>query len=200
MKSAVILAGGKSTRMGFDKRKAKFRGKSLIYWSYKALKEIVDEVILSVAYDGEIPELESDFGKRVIIVGDDKPDMGPIYGILTSFKKVQNEYVAVIPCDSPFIKTELYIKLFELAQGFDGAVPMINEYWEPLHAVYRREAMLQAIDKTFAEGKRSISNTYKYMRIKELSENEIKDFDPMLLSFININSKKDLEVASKISL
>lgn len=200
MKSAVILAGGKSTRMGFDKRKAKFRGKSLVYWSYQALEDIVDEVILSVAQNGEMSELESNFGEKVIIARDEKPDMGPIYGILMSFQKAKGEYVAVSPCDSPFIKTELYIRLFELANGFDGAVPMINNYWEPLHAVYRREAMIQAIEKTFAEGRRSVTNTFKYLNIKKLSENEVRNFDPELLSFTNINSRKDLEKASRIPL
>ncbi|UCE75117.1 MAG: hypothetical protein JSV56_05280, partial [Methanomassiliicoccales archaeon] len=100
------------------------------------------------------------------------------------------------PCDSPFIKRELYLKLFELAKGSDGAVPEIKGYWEPIHAVYRRDAMIDAIKKALAEGKTRPKDTYRYLKLTKLEETKIKSFDPELRSFVNINSLQDLAKAS----
>ena len=198
MKSAVILAVGKSTIMGIDKCTVLFHGKPLICWPYNVIKNVVDEVLFSVSINRETTALREYFDKKVGIVIDEKPDLGPISGILASFRKAKGEYVALAPCDSPLIKIELYLRLFEIAKGHDGAVPLINAFWEPLHGVYKREAMIKAIEKILSEGKSRPIDTYKYLNIRELTEEEIKDFDPKLVSFVNINSLKDLVKASSI--
>ncbi len=119
MKSGVILAGGKSTRMGIDKCTVLFCGKPLIFWSYKALRDVADEVIISVSKGRESSPLETFFGGNVKIVRDEKPDLGPLSGMLSSFKKAKGEYVILTPCDSPLIKSELYLKLFEMVNESD---------------------------------------------------------------------------------
>ncbi len=196
MKSGVILAGGKSTRMGIDKCTVLFCGKPLIYWPYAVLKDVADEVILSVSIYGEKLPYKIFFGGEIEVVRDEKPNLGPLSGMLSSFKEAKGEYVALAPCDSPLIKTELYMKLFEMAKGSDGAVPVVNGYWEPLHGVYKRETMIKAIEKVLSEGKSRPIDTYEYLNIRKLTQDKIKDFDSKLLSFININSFQDLAKAS----
>ena len=198
MRSGVILAGGKSRRMGIDKCTVLFLGKPLIYRPYKVLYEVADEVILSVSISREkLPYIEF-FGEEIEMVRDETRDLGPISGMLSSFKRAKGEYVALAPCDSPFLKTELYLKLFEMAEGSDGAVPMVNGYWEPLHGVYKRETMIKAIERVLSEGKSRPIETYRYLDIKALTQDKIEDFDPQLKSFVNINSEKDLAEASSI--
>lgn len=197
MKSAVILAGGQSQRMGINKCTLLFFEEPLIYWPFNVLRNIADEVIVSVSTEEDIIGLEDLLGD-ITLVQDEKPKSGPISGILTSFNEVKGEYVAISPCDTPFIKGELFERLFERAEGYDGAVPEINGYWEPLHAVYRRKSMIKAINKVLADGKKSPQGTYKHLDIQKLREEEIKEFDSELLSFFNINSKQDLEKASEI--
>ncbi|UCG69860.1 MAG: molybdenum cofactor guanylyltransferase [Thermoplasmata archaeon] len=198
MKSAVILAGGKSTRMGIDKCIILFHGKPLIYWPYSILKNVTEELIISVSCNEETTPLKEYFGQNVEIVTDEIPDLGPISGILSSFTQVKGEYVALSPCDSPLIKSELYQRLFDKANGADGAVPLIGSYWEPLHGVYKKDAMLSAIKNILAEGKCRFQDTFKYLNIREFTEEDIKDIDPNLYSFVNINSFQDLTKASSI--
>jgi molybdopterin-guanine dinucleotide biosynthesis protein A len=196
MKSAVILAGGKSTRIGIDKCTVLFHGKPLIYWPVNILKEITDEVIISVSMKKDVTPLKNFFKDEVSIINDERSDYGPIEGILSSFKMAKGEYVALAPCDSPLILTELYRRLFDLADGYDGAVPMVNGFWEPLHSVYKREPMISAVKKAMGIGKNRPIDTYEYMNIKELSQDEIMQFDPNMASFVNINILSDLQKAS----
>jgi molybdopterin-guanine dinucleotide biosynthesis protein A len=196
MKSAVILAGGKSKRIGIDKCTVLFHGKPLIYWPVNILKEITDEVIISVSMNKDTTVLKNFFKDEVSIINDESSDYGPIEGILSSFKMAKGEYVALAPCDSPLILAELYRRLFELADGYDGAVPRVNGLWEPLHSVYRKEPMISAVEKAIKIGKNRPIDTYEYLNIKELSHDEIMQFDPSLASFVNINLLSDLQKAS----
>lgn len=198
MNSGVILAGGKSSRMGVDKCGVLFCGKPLIFWSYTKIKDIVDEIIISIAEDKDTEPLARLLGEDIQFALDEKPNLGPLSGIYSSFKKAKGEYIAVIPCDSPLVKSKLYTKLFELALGYDGAVPIIGGYFEPLHGIYKRDTMLGAIEKVFDKGMARPKDTYEYLEIKGLHEKEIKTFDPELNSFFNINSFADLACASGI--
>lgn len=182
--------------MGIDKCTVLFHGKPLIYWSYIAMRDIADELIISVSMDSSPPPFNNVLGEDIKIVKDEKSDLGPISGLLASFKKAEGEYVAVAPCDTPFVKTELYQRLFELAKKSDGAVPEVKGYWEPLHGVYRRKALIKAIKSAFAEGKTRPKDTYRYLKLTKLEETKIKSFDPELRSFVNINSLQDLAKAS----
>jgi molybdopterin-guanine dinucleotide biosynthesis protein A len=196
MKSAVILAGGKSTRMGINKCTVLFHGKPLIYWPVTLLKDVVDEVIISVAMNNEASVLEDYFKDKVNIVNDERSDFGPLMGILSSFKRAKGEYIALAPCDSPLIPAKLYERLFDLATGYDGAVPFVNGFWEPLHGVYKRETMISAIEKVIQIGKARPIDTYEFLNIRKLSQDEIMAFDPELASFVNINFLGDLQKAS----
>ncbi len=178
--------------MGIDKCTVLFHGKPLIYWPYKALRDITDEVILSVSKDKDASSLKTFFGDGVKIVTDEQPDLGPISGLYSSFKKAKGEYIAVIACDSPLVKTELFIKLFEISGGADGAVPFVRGFFEPFHGVYKRIAMLNALEKVIEGGKTRPKDTYEYLDIVKLHEDEILVFDPELVSFLNINSFSDL--------
>ncbi len=198
MKSAVILAGGESLRMGIDKCTVLFHGKPLIHWPYNVLVDITDEVIISVSMKKKTSSLLKFFEGNVKIVRDKKLDLGPISGLLSSFEKAKGDYVAVSPCDSPFIKRELYLRLFDLAMEADGAVPYVNGFWEPLHGVYKRGVMIKAIKKILSEGKNRPIDTYEYMNIKHLPKDEIMDFDPNMFSFVNVNSFQDLLWSSGI--
>jgi molybdopterin-guanine dinucleotide biosynthesis protein A len=198
MRSGVILAGGRSTRMGIDKCTLLFQGKPLIYWPYILIKEIVDVIIISVAKGKDTGPLMRLLGDDVKFVEDEKPNMGPLSGIHSSFKEAKGEFVAVIPCDSPLVHEDLYTRLFEVAKGHDGAVPKVRSFYEPLHAVYKRSAMINAIEKVFAGGELRPKATYEFMEVVPLDEDEIKKFDPELHSFFNINSFSDIASASGI--
>lgn len=199
MKSAVILAGGKSTRMEFDKCTTPFHGKPLLFWSYSVLNRIAEDVILSISGDRDEESLREFLGEGARFVRDEKTGQGPLYGMLLSFREARGDYVAVAPCDAPYIKHELYLRMFQIAEGADAAVPEVNGYWEPLHAVYRRKVMLEAIESVISEGGTRPKDTYKYLDINKLTQDEVETVDPELLSFVNINTLQNLESASDLN-
>jgi molybdopterin-guanine dinucleotide biosynthesis protein A len=198
MKTGVILAGGRSSRMGVDKCTILFQGKPLIYWPYVLLKDIVDEIIVSVSTGKDTEPLRRFLGDDIQYAEDEKPYLGPLSGIYSSFKMAQGEYIATIPCDSPLVHTDLYGQLFEKAKDFDAAVPMVRGFYETLYGVYKRDAMLKAIEKVFKDGELGPKATYEHLDVVALSEEEIMKFDPDLHSFFNINSFSDIACASGI--
>jgi molybdopterin-guanine dinucleotide biosynthesis protein A len=199
MKSAVVLAGGKTTRYGIDKALVQFRGRPLFMWVVTALSEVVNEVILSISAEHDPVKFKELVGREVVIVKDAQPDLGPVSGLIPSFSEAKGEYVAVAPCDSPFIKSELYSLLFEKAQGYDGAVPYMNNFWEPLHAVYRRKTYVQSLKKAQSHGKYRPMDAYTNLNIQKVTEEEVRSIDKELFSFFNINSIEDHKKAEKIA-
>jgi molybdopterin-guanine dinucleotide biosynthesis protein A len=196
MRSAVLLTGGKSSRMGTEKALVQFRGKPLVRWPLEILVEVADELVVSVS-PSPSEELLHVLGKDVTVVRDTRGGMGPIEGLLSAFRRVGGEYVAIAPCDSPFIETGLYDVLFSEAEGHDGAVPLVNGYYEPLIAVYRREAFLGALERTVGEGRSKPIDAYRYMDLVFVTEKEIMRNGVSLDSFININLSHDLDAANK---
>ena len=184
--------------MGVDKCTLLFHGAPLIYWSYVLLKDLVDDIIISVAKGRDIESIRRFLGNDVRFAEDEKPNMGPLMGIYSSFKMAKGDYVAIVPCDSPLIVIDLYKRLFEIAKGYDAAVPMVSGFYEPLHGVYKRDAMVGAIRKVLQEGDLRPKATYVYLEVMTLSEDVIKKFDPDLYSFFNINSQSDIAFASGI--
>lgn len=198
MKSGVVLAGGKSLRFGKDKALVQFEGKPIVKWVMKVIDEVVDEVILSLSSDAEVFNFLDAVSDNIKIVKDAKPDLGPISGLLSSFREAKGEYVAVAPCDSPFIIAELYKLLFERADGHDGAVPYINNFWEPLHAVYKKDTFIIALEKALSQGKNRPTDAYPYLDIEKVMQKEVEIVDAKNLSFVNINTRKELQKALKI--
>ena len=196
LRSGVVLAGGKATRMGGDKALAKFRGRPLISWALDALSEVVDELAVSVApgKGGTLHESlrGAGFG-QIKIVEDETPYSGPINGMLSSFPRLRGELVAVAPCDSPFMAKGLYPMLFDMVRGHDCAVLKVGGRYEPLHAVYRRKPMLKAMERTVAEGSLKPVDAYRDLRIFDVPEAELLRIDPGLMSLVNINTQEELK-------
>ncbi len=189
------MAGGRSTRIGFDKRKIDFKGKPLIQWSLDVLARVSDEMIISLAPDEDPDYFFGLLSSPFKIVLDESYQKGPIYGLLHSFRKAKGEYVAVAPSDSPFITPEFYNFLFDKSKGHDAVIPKVNGYWEPLLAVYHRERMIQAIETTIEEGRSKVIDAYSKLIICEISREMLESHGFNLKTLTNINFSSDLEHA-----
>jgi molybdopterin-guanine dinucleotide biosynthesis protein A len=195
MRSAVILAGGKSKRFGRDKGLAILHGKLLVRHVMDSLLPLVDETIISISKSPGQSAYRKKIRLPVRLVEDRFFELGPLGGLISAFEQARGEYIAVAPCDAPLIMTGLYNMLFELAEGADGAVPVINGYYEPLHAVYQRKRMLAAMEKVLAGGKTKPVEAYRHMRIVDADEGRVRRTDPRLDSFVNLNTPADLRRA-----
>ncbi|MCX7815950.1 MAG: molybdenum cofactor guanylyltransferase [Syntrophales bacterium] len=185
MISGVVLAGGLSTRMGFNKAFIEVCGERIIDRTVRVLKEIFPEVIL-VTND---PLLYLDLD--CIIVTDVLPDKGPLMGIYTALLFANYEYVFVVACDMPFLSADFIRFMSENRQGFDVVVPSTADGLHPLHALYSKRCM-KKIYNQIKKDELKVSVLYKGLRNKIVTEDEIRAFgDPRLL-LKNINTKNEL--------
>ncbi len=131
--SAIILAGGKSTRMGQDKAFLEINGESSIKRLYKLLSPFFDEIIVSVDSERDIPFT----GMKV--VRDVKDGHGPLMGIYSAIMASQSQVNFIIACDIPEVNMTLLFELLANSEEHDITVPSFSDgQYEPLFAVYKK--------------------------------------------------------------
>jgi molybdopterin-guanine dinucleotide biosynthesis protein A len=151
MRSAVIVAGGRSTRFGDrDKAVADLAGVPMVRRVADRLARVCDRLVVNCRTD-QRDDIEAALGGHdPAFAVDTDPDRGPVAGIRTGLRAVETEYAAVVACDMPFVDPDFVAYLFERAAGHDAAVPRPGEWYEPLQAVYRATVMADACDAALA--------------------------------------------------
>jgi molybdenum cofactor guanylyltransferase len=129
--TGIILAGGNSSRMGFDKGLMEFKGRKLVEYPLHLLRKYCDELIIS----SNNPDYNQ-FGVKVI--GDEISGKGPVSGIFTSLKKSGNEWNMVTGCDMPYLNEALMDELLENLGRNSGIVPVHQGFIEPLSSIYHK--------------------------------------------------------------
>jgi len=196
MRSGIILAGGRSTRFGGGEKSLRaVDGKPMICRVREALLPQVDELVVSVRDEGQrdlvFPYLSGD---EQTFAYDKLRDIGPLAGVLESLKAARGEYVFIAACDMPYISPGAIAFLFEKARSHDAAVPVgPNDFIEPLHAVYKREPMIRAVEEALGKGERRIASPLKHLKdVVYVPFDEIRAVDPELKTFRNINRAEDM--------
>jgi len=201
MWGALILAGGKSRRMKGNKALIRLGGKPLLLHVIERVRGLTQETVVVVGKNDDLADYESFLPPSVTILRDIVKGMGPLAGILTGMQNMRSEYAVVLPCDSPFIKREVLMYLFKMAQGADAAIPRWpNGNIEPLHAVYRVSAAIPATKAALERRELFILDMIKRLdRVIYVDTEEIRKIDEELVTFFNINTQEDLIVAEKFS-
>ena len=195
--SLVIQAGGKSSRMGENKGLMRFMGVPLIQRVYERTKNIAGEVLVV----SNTPE-DLDF-MDVSLVSDSIVGKGAIGGLYTAMDRASSMYVAVVACDLPFVSAAILNEGARLLEemGADVAIPNVNgDFYEPLHAVYRRETCKRAILEAIQSDQRRLISWFPSVRVVEMDKDLCKQLDPSGLAFFNINNKEDFLLAEQIEL
>jgi molybdopterin-guanine dinucleotide biosynthesis protein A len=207
MRSAVILAGGNSRRLGAEKALLKFENRPLICWTAEKLSLVVDEVVVVArdeAHAKRLQEIIADFALQpepgVIFTWDRVEGFGPVAGLSAGMEKACGDSIFATACDLPFLNPKVIERLFELVNEDEGnndaAVPVQpNGFFEPLHCVYYREKMLSACKRALEREERRIHAPLQELRVRRIHVDLLRPFDPHLLSFFNLNTKEDLEEA-----
>lgn len=182
--SAVILAGGASSRMKSDKALLPFRGERFIERVYRQLSEIFPEVIVVT----NSPEMYPFLPCR--IVADTYPGMGPLAGIQAGLTQSASPYVFVVACDMPDLNQRLIRHLASRAEAVDVVIPESESGLEPLHAIYGK-GCLPAMNKALSAGKNKIIDCFDHLRVAVVSCREIAGIDPSFSSFRNINTPEE---------
>lgn len=183
--TAIILAGGKSRRMGFEKAFIEIEGTPLIKRQLKLLKRLFRKIII-VTNNPDKYKL-----KGLRIIQDIIPDCGPLGGIYSGLIASDTFYNFVVASDMPFINLPLIKYMISQKHGFDVVVPRTKIGHEALFAIYSKNC-LPTIYKVFNTNNFRVRKIFDKVRLKEVSEGQIKKFgDPEVL-FMNINRPNDL--------
>jgi molybdopterin-guanine dinucleotide biosynthesis protein A len=196
-KSAVVLAGGSSSRFGEDKGLVRLAGKPLITHVVDAIRRIVKETIVVTSSLDRVEKYKQLVPDSVRFVVDKRESRGPLIGALTGFSVASGEYVFVLPFDTPFVSRDIVSLLFELCVGRSAVIPRWpSGQIEPLHAVYQVKTAMVAGEAAVAEGRLDMRGMIERLRgVRFVSTLAIEEFDPELKSFFNINTLLDLKKA-----
>lgn len=187
--SGIVLAGGKSERMGRDKALMLLEGKTLISRVLEVLARVCDELIVST----NDPHPYASLPARVIpdVVG----GRGALGGIHAGLKAMRNDQALVVACDMPFLSLSLLRFMIVVASDYDVVVPRVDGEFEPLHAVYR-VTCVSPIERLIADRPRRIVALYDHVRVREVNAEQVRLYSAGR-SFFNINTPQDWSLAQR---
>jgi molybdopterin-guanine dinucleotide biosynthesis protein A len=188
--TAIVLAGGRSSRMGSPKALLLFDNEPIIVHVVAALRRLFAEVVVVAAPGQDLPSMP------VTLIRDDVAYQGPVGGIYYGLRAGAGEVSFVTACDSAFLNPRLISHLLSQISAHDVVVPHWQGRFQPLHAVYRRR-VVPLLEQQLARGELRPIYLFDNVRTRRVDEEEIRLFDPDGLSFFNMNTPEDYSEALK---
>ena len=194
MLTVVIQAGGQSSRMGEDKALKPFLGRPLIQRVIDRMVPLADEIIVTTNQPAGYG-----FLNPVRLVPDLKPGRGALGGLYTAVASASSALAAVVACDMPFASPRLFEAACRLMleEGADVVIARKGEGYEPLHALYRRETCLPAIEAAILADQWKVISWFPQVKVRVLTADEIRSCDPSGLCFWNLNTPEEFTQAEE---
>lgn len=186
--AAIILAGGDSTRMGQDKAELVLNGQTLLDGVIDTMQLIFPKVVVSVR--------QPRTGLDVAQVCDELPAAGPLAGLIAGLAQADAPWIFAVACDMPFVTQELVARLATFRVGQQAVVPMVGGYPQSLAAFYAASA-LETMRASLAQGDRSLRGMLAKLEVRYVSEAELREVDPQLRSFFDLDTPQDFLAAQK---
>ncbi len=198
LRAGVVLAGGRSSRMGGDKTLAELRGSPLIAHVVERLRPAVDEVLIVVGSEAQRAAYAS-FGARV--VADLLPRGTPLVGAYTGLGEARGEYAFLTGGDQPLLDRRVVELLFARAEGHDAATPHWPNGWvEPLHAVYRSRPAAEAAQRLIESGENKLGMILRTLPdVVRVPIDDVRAIDPELRTLMDVDTAQDLERVSHLA-
>tara|TARA_B100001123_G_scaffold430708_1_gene551145 strand:+ start:486 stop:1121 length:636 start_codon:yes stop_codon:yes gene_type:complete len=192
--TGIILAGGKSSRLGRDKAWEDVGGQRIIDRVIGALQSSCHEVLII----GDRPERQNELSlpKCIQYRSDELKGRGSIGGLYTGLKASDTLWSLVVACDMPFISRELIRFMLSIISKnrCDAIVPVINGRYQPTHALYN-STCIPFIEKNISSGNFRMDSYFDEIYLEEISEDVINSIQGAELSFFNVNTEDDLFTA-----
>ena len=187
--SGILLAGGQSRRMGgVNKALLEVGGRRIVERVASALCDVFPEVLVITNSPDDFQFLGLPMFKDLV------PGRGSLGGLYTGLSACKSNYGFLAACDMPFLSVDVIRHMLNMVEGFDVVVPRISGMLEPLHAAYSREC-LAYIEELFQHDDLKILNFYDKAKVREVSEKDLRLFDPELRFIMNLNTPEDLQRA-----
>jgi len=191
--SGVILSGGLNTRFsGKDKSFIRLGKHYILDSIYSIFQNLFDEIILVTNNPMNYIHMDA------TIVTDIFQTRSSLTGIHAGLYYSSHNHSFFVACDTPFIKKELVEAIInQIDPNVDAIVPETSKGFEPLFAVYSKKC-LKPIEQQLIKKQLKVRDFLKKVRTIYFPENRIREIDPDLISFFNINTPDDLAVAKKL--
>lgn len=186
--TAAILAGGKSSRMGFDKQLLMENDRRILEQVIEDLKAEFEDIVIVTAR----PELYA--GMDVRLFCDEYQGKGPLAGVHTAMHHAQSKYVYLLACDMPVVNLEFirHMKQRLLDSRADVCVCERDGRLEPFNTFYSRDLLPEVVWR-LETGNSSLFRFINASNACVISQQEAARFDKELQMFININTRSEFE-------
>jgi molybdopterin-guanine dinucleotide biosynthesis protein A len=189
-RGAIILCGGKSSRMGRDKATLPFGPELMLQRVVRLMSEVVEpaNIVVVAAPEQPLPALPTD----VAVAHDAREYRGPLEGLATGLRAIGSRIDAAYAtgCDVPLLQPAFVEAMFAALGDFDIAVPREGQYQHPLAAVYRR-GVLPKIEELLAADRLRPVFLFDEVRTREIDVETLRAADPELLTLKNLNRPED---------
>ncbi len=187
----IVLAGGKSTRMGTSKALLPFGTETMLQRVVRLLGTVVSPIVVVAAPNQELPALPA----GVVVTRDEREGRGPLEGLRAGLKAMPGSADAayVTSCDVPLLVPGFVTQMLDLARGYDITVMAIDGFAHPLSAVYRR-SVLHHVEDLLANDRLRPVFLFERVRTRRVAPAEMTA-DPDLRTLHNLNTREDYERA-----
>jgi molybdenum cofactor guanylyltransferase len=188
--AVAILVGGYGSRMGgVDKAALDLNGRPLLEHLLDAISPLAAEILV-VANDDRL-----DGDARFTVIRDPEPHAGVLPALLAALDTATCPLMLLLACDMPFVSREVVQHLVGLAASHDAVMPYVQSFPQAMHAVYRVAPCRMAVRTVLEQGGRRMISFLDDIDTLRVSEDEIRQIDPDIRSFFNVNTPYDLEAA-----
>lgn len=194
--TALVLAGGRSTRLGRDKALEPVGGVPVLARVLHVLARLTGDIVLVEAPGAqrELPDLDVALRRTV----DDTPGAGPLAGLAAGLRASRSAHAWAVACDLPFLHQGLLLRLMGAAPGWEAVVPVWQGRPQPLCAVYSR-ACLAAAERLLAGPDRSLRALLAACSTRYLSEEEVRAAGAGPAAFLDVNTAARLAEAERLA-
>lgn len=187
--TAVVLAGGRSQRMGVDKTLLPLDGEPLVLRVAEIAAEICERVLVVTNRPEAMAQVALPPSVRVLT--DEVAYQGPLGGMVTAMHNAETEWVLALGADMPWLKPELVRALWEARDGAQVVLPVGEKGPEPLLALYHLSCLPHA-ERMLASGRRRLVSVIGSVKSVEVDLETLRQYDPELTSLVNVNTPEDL--------
>jgi molybdopterin-guanine dinucleotide biosynthesis protein A len=187
--TGIVLAGGRSTRMGQDKASLPIGGETMVERVVRVAGSVADELIVvtRLTQAGSDPMRAVGRDPRVRFVHDPVEELGPLAGIAAGLAATHSDVNLVIACDMPLIRPAVLRRLIELQGDADICVAVAGGHASPLCAAYRGSVGVTARE-LLQSGERRVMALLDRVNTKRVDAAAFRDIDPDLESFFSCDT------------
>ncbi|MGH7217049.1 MAG: molybdenum cofactor guanylyltransferase [Nitrospiraceae bacterium] len=188
--TGILLAGGKSWRMGEDKRHLVVGEQTLLERGLAVLRSTFQDVLVVIAQDS--PPL----GVDARVVRDLVPDCGSLGGLYTGLMQATTPWIFVVACDMPFLDRVVIAQFTSRRATTDLVMAKLAAQLHPMHALYGKRC-LPVLEQMIRARQLKIQELVSHvsLRVQYVTEIDLLTIDPSGRSFLNVNTPADLESA-----